>query len=140
MLGVQQVIKIATPGRGLINITDKINPLVSQAAISTGLCHIFLHHTSASLIINENADPTVLSDFEAFMQRLLPDGDPLFKHVAEGPDDMPSHVRTILTQTFLCVPIAQKQLALGTWQGLFLWEHRLQPHQRKITITILGNM
>lgn len=136
---VQQVLKIATPGRGLINITDKIKPLVSQAAIVTGLCHIFLHHTSASLIINENADPTVLNDFEAFMQRLLPDGDPLFKHVAEGPDDMPSHVRTILTQTFLCVPITQNQLTLGTWQGLFLWEHRLQPHEREITMTILGN-
>jgi len=136
---VQQLLKIATPGRGLINITDKIKSLVSQVAIVTGLCHIFLHHTSASLIINENADSTVLDDFEAFMQRLLPDGDPLFKHVAEGPDDMPSHIRTILTQTFLCVPITQNQLALGTWQGLFLWEHRLQPHERKITVTILGN-
>lgn len=136
---IQQLLKIATPGRGLINITDKIRPLVSQAVIVTGLCHIFLHHTSASLIINENADPTVLDDLEAFMQHLSPDGDPLFKHIAEGPDDMPSHVRTILTQTFLCVPITQNQLTLGTWQGIFLWEHRLQPHERKITITILGN-
>ncbi len=135
---IQQLLKLTTPGRGLMNITDKIKPLVSQSTIETGLCHVFLHHTSASLIINENADATVLDDFEAFMQRLSPDGDPLFKHVAEGPDDMPSHVRTILTQTFLCIPITQNQLTLGTWQGIFLWEHRLQPHERKMTVTLLG--
>jgi secondary thiamine-phosphate synthase enzyme len=134
----QQVIEVATPGRGFTNMTDRVMQVVAQSGCHTGLCHVFLHHTSASLIINENADPTVLEDFEKFMGELVIDGDLGFKHMIEGPDDMPSHIRTILTNTFLVIPITQNRLALGQWQGIFLWEHRVQPRDRKITITIQG--
>jgi secondary thiamine-phosphate synthase enzyme len=129
---------ITTPGRGIINITDNVAELVIKATVTTGLCHIFLHHTSASLIICENHDPLVQRDLEAFMCRLIPDGDPLCEHTAEGPDDMPSHVRTILTSSFLSIPITDKRLALGTWQGIYLWEHRLRSHHRKLTVTVQG--
>lgn len=127
-----------TTGRGMIDITAKIADFVSEANIHIGLCHIFLHHTSASLVLCENADPLVQSDLEAFMIRLVPDGDPLFQHIAEGHDDMPSHVRSILTQSFLTVPITNNNLALGTWQGIYLWEHRLRPHHRKLTVTVFA--
>ncbi len=129
----QHTLKIPTPGRGLINITSQIASLIS---IPIGLCNIFLHHTSASLILNENADISVQNDLESFMQRLIPDGDSLFTHIAEGPDDMPSHIRTILTQNSLTIPITQGKLNLGTWQGIYLWEHRINPHERKMTVTI----
>lgn len=134
---MQEILNIQTSGRGLINITSLISDVVTKATIITGLCNLFLHHTSASLIICENDDPAVLSDLENFMQRLVPDGDPLYKHIIEGPDDMPAHVRTILTQSSLTIPVTNKKLALGTWQGIFLWEHRLQSHQRKVTITLV---
>lgn len=134
----QYTLDIATPGRRLIDITDEIAKLVAKSEIVTGLCHVFLHHTSASLTICENADPLVQSDLEAFMLRLIPDGDPLYEHIAEGPDDMPSHVRNILTQTFLVLPVTNKQLGLGRWQGIYLWEHRLRSHHRKLTITVQG--
>lgn len=133
----QETLTISTPGRGLINITPSIANIVAKHSISTGLCHLFLQHTSASLSISENADPAVSTDLEAFMQRLIPDGDPLFKHTEEGPDDMPAHVRTVLTQTSLSIPITNQKLVLGTWQGIFLWEHRYQSHQRTITITMI---
>jgi secondary thiamine-phosphate synthase enzyme len=129
---------LETLGRGMISITDQIESLVAKTNVITGLCHIFLHHTSASLILCENADPLVQRDLESFMQRLTPDGDPLFKHVDEGPDDMPSHVRTILTSSFLVVPITEKKLGLGRWQGIYVWEHRLENHKRRMTITIQG--
>jgi secondary thiamine-phosphate synthase enzyme len=132
----QHILKIKTPGRSMINITSQLSALISAEKIESGLCHLFIHHTSASLIICENADPTVQSDMEAFMQRLVPDGDKLFQHTMEGPDDMPAHVRSILTQTSLTIPITQHQLALGTWQGVYLWEHRLMANERKITVTI----
>lgn len=134
----QYQISLSTPGREIINITHQIAELVEKAQVTTGLCHVFLHHTSASLILCENIDHIVQRDLEAFMQRLVPDGDPLFQHVAEGPDDMPSHIRTVLTQSFLSIPITQKRLALGTWQGIYLWEHRLRSHHRKLTVTVLG--
>lgn len=134
----QYKLEMTTPGRGFINITDEVAHFVAQAAVTTGLCHIFLHHTSASLVICENADPLVQRDLEAFMLRLTPDGDPLFKHIDEGPDDMPSHVRTILTSSFLMLPITDQKLALGTWQSIYLWEHRLKPHHRKVTVTVQG--
>lgn len=127
-----------TQGRGIYNITDEINKLVAQCEISIGLCHVFLLHTSASLILCENDDPQVQADLEAFMHRLVPDGDKLFKHIAEGPDDMPAHVRSILTTNFLHVPIKNNHLILGTWQGLYLWEHRIKPYQRKLVVTIQG--
>ncbi len=129
----QHTLKISTPGRSLINITSQIANLISTPI---GLCNIFLHHTSASLILNENADISVQTDLESFMQRLIPDGDSLFTHIAEGPDDMPSHIRTILTQNSLTIPITQGKLNLGTWQGIYLWEHRINPHERKMTVTI----
>jgi len=130
--------KILSPGRGLIDITSKLSELTSQSEVTTGICHVFLHHTSASLVICENSDPLVQQDFERFMLRLIPDGDPMFKHTDEGPDDMPSHVRTMLTQSFLSLPVTDRHLGLGTWQGVYLYEHRLKPHDRKITITIQG--
>ena len=103
-----------------------------------GLATVWIHHTSASLIVCENADPDVRRDLDGFLARLVPDGDPLFVHTAEGVDDMPAHVRSVLTQTSIGIPIADGQLALGTWQGLFLWEHRLHPHSRKITVSVIG--
>ncbi len=99
---------------------------------------MFIHHTSASLIINENADAQVRRDLEAFLARLVPDGDPLFHHVDEGPDDMPAHVRTVLTQTSITIPIIEGRLALGTWQAVYLWEHRTAPHRRRVTVTVLS--
>jgi secondary thiamine-phosphate synthase enzyme len=134
----QESLKIKTPGRGLSNITNAVNKFVSISQITTGLCHVFIHHTSASLIICENADDTVQSDLELFMSRLVPDGDRIFNHTAEGPDDMPAHVRTILTQSSLTIPVTRSTLDLGTWQGIFLWEHRHHAHDRKITISIQG--
>jgi secondary thiamine-phosphate synthase enzyme len=134
----QFTFEMDTPGRGFIDITQKIADYVAEAHIEIGLCHLFLHHTSASLVICENADYLVQKDLESFMSRLTPDGDPLFEHTDEGPDDMPSHVRTIVTQSCLTVPITNGRLALGRWQGLYLWEHRLKTHHRKITVTIQG--
>jgi secondary thiamine-phosphate synthase enzyme len=128
--------EITTPGRGFIDITNQVAELVSTAEITTGLCHLFLHHTSASLSLCENFDPLVQRDLEAFMQRLTPDGDPLFHHTAEGPDDMPSHVRTILTTSFLVIPVTANKLDLGRYQGIYLWEHRLRSHHRKLTVTV----
>lgn len=135
-MATQEILSIKTPGRGLMDITSFISEVVAKSNITMGLCNVFLHHTSASLIICENDDPAVLRDLEMFMQRLIPDGDILYTHIAEGPDDMPAHIRTILTQSSLTIPITNQKLALGTWQGIFLWEHRLQPHQRILTITL----
>ena len=135
----QTKLELSNPGRGIYDITRDVEDEVSKLSVSQGLAHVFIHHTSASLIICENADPTVLSDLEAYMQRTVPDGDPIFQHVAEGPDDMPAHVRSILTQTTLTIPITGGQLALGTWQGLYLWEHRHGPHTRMITVSVQGS-
>ena len=104
-----------------------------------GLCHVFAHHTSASLMLCENADPQVLEDLERFMSRTVPDGDPLFDHTAEGPDDMPAHVRTVLTHSSLTIPVTEGRPAFGTWQGVYLWEHRHHPHTRSLTVTVQGN-
>ncbi len=132
----QSRIKSSNPGRGTYDITRDLNACVSAAGVNSGLAHVFIHHTSASLIICENADPAVRSDLEAYMTRTVPDGDPLYRHSQEGPDDMPAHVRSVLTQTSLTVPIIDGRLALGTWQGIYLWEHRLEPHTRTLTVTI----
>ncbi len=134
----QETFSIATQGRGTYRIDDQIEHIVMGSGVDVGLCHIFCHHTSASLILCENADRTVRQDLEAFMVRLIPDGDPMFKHDIEGPDDMPAHVRTILTQTGLTVPVTGGRLRLGTWQGIFLWEHRAAAHRRRITVTVHG--
>lgn len=131
-------LRIQTPGRGLFEISDQINAEIYSAGIENGLGHVFIQHTSASLIITENADPTVLLDLETIISRLAPDGDPEFKHDYEGDDDMAAHVRSILTHTNLSIPIQESRLALGTWQGVYLWEHRYRSHERKIILTLQG--
>jgi secondary thiamine-phosphate synthase enzyme len=129
---------VATKGRGTYDITRDVAGIVGASSARNGLATVFIHHTSASLIICENADPSVRRDLEAFAARLVPDGDRIFTHDAEGDDDMPAHVRTILTQTSIGIPIASRKLSLGTWQGLYLWEHRTSPHRRTVTVTVIG--
>ena len=134
----QQHLSVATHGRGTYNITREVSEAVRGAGIRTGLCHVFVHHTSASLILCENADPGVRRDLDAFMARLVPDGDRLFEHTDEGPDDMPAHIRAILTNMDLTIPVSEGRCALGTWQGIFLYEHRVHDHRRQITVTVHG--
>lgn len=134
----QHQLQVETLGRGTYDLSADVQSAVQESGVSHGMCHVFIQHTSASLMICENADPAVMQDLEAFMSRQVPDGDPLYTHTDEGPDDMPSHVRSILTQTDLNVPIRDGRCALGTWQGIYLWEHRLAPHQRKVLVTIQG--
>lgn len=129
---------VETKARGTYDITPRVSEVTRGSRVREGLATVFIHHTSASLIICENADPTVRSDLEAFAARLVPDGDRMFEHDDEGPDDMPAHVRSVLTQTSIGIPIENGTLALGTWQGIYLWEHRTSPHRRKVTVTILG--
>ena len=131
-------VTVATKGRGTYDITDEVARIVAKSGAASGLATVWVHHTSASLIVCENADPDVRRDLEAFASRLVPDGDRLFTHTAEGPDDMPAHVRTVLTQTSIGIPITNGRLALGTWQGLYLWEHRTAPHRRRVTVTVIG--
>lgn len=138
MLFFQTNLEQATRGRGTYDLTAKVRAAVAESGARAGLCTAFVHHTSASLIICENADPDVRSDLERFMARLVPDGDEIFEHTAEGPDDMPSHVRSVLTATSLGIPIARGELDLGTWQGVYLYEHRRAPHTRRISLTIVG--
>lgn len=122
-----------------MDITKQIQWVVAGSGINGGLCTVFVHHTSASLMICENADSTVRADLERFMARLVPDGDKLFQHTSEGDDDMPAHVRSILTQCSISIPVAVGKCALGTWQGLYLWEHRLAAHTRRVTVTTMGH-
>jgi secondary thiamine-phosphate synthase enzyme len=121
-----------------VEITDHVRRAVSDAGVSIGLATVFVHHTSASLIVCENADASVRSDLERYFARLVVDGDPIFRHTLEGPDDMPAHVRSVLTQTSLGLPISNGDLDLGTWQGVFLWEHRARPHARRVSVTSIG--
>ena len=134
----QDSFEVSTRGRGTYDITQQVQQVAADGDIQTGLCHVFVHHTSASLILCENADPTVRSDLETFMRHTVPDGDPMFRHIDEGPDDMPAHVRTILTQTDITIPVSRQRAALGTWQGVYLWEHRTAAHHRRVTVTIQG--
>lgn len=129
---------VPTRGRGTYDITREVVRLVAASGAQHGLATLWIAHTSASLIVCENADPSVREDLEAFAARLVPDGDPLFTHDAEGDDDMPAHVRSVLTQTSIGIPIARGKLVLGTWQGLYLWEHRTAPHDRKLTLSVIG--
>ncbi|MFT3695446.1 MAG: secondary thiamine-phosphate synthase enzyme YjbQ [Kofleriaceae bacterium] len=138
MLHYRDQLTVSTKARGTYDVTADVNRIVRESKLADGLATVFIHHTSASLIICENADRTVREDLERFAARLVPDGDPIFKHDDEGPDDMPAHVRSILTQSSIGIPIARGKLLLGTWQGLYLWEHRTAPHTRTITVTILG--
>ena len=131
-------ISVTTKGRGTVEITSEVESHVATSGIGSGLCHIFIQHTSASLILCENADPNVRRDLETFMRDIAPDGDRRFVHDQEGPDDMPAHIRSILTQTDLTIPIRNGRCALGTWQGIYLWEHRTSPHQRSLLVTVYG--
>ena len=129
---------IASRGSGFYEFTAEVGELIRQSGLQTGLATLHLQHTSASLLLQENADPEVRRDFERFFARLVPDGDALFQHTSEGDDDMPAHIRTALTTVNLGIPIAQGRLALGTWQGIYLWEHRREPHRRRVTAHLLG--
>jgi secondary thiamine-phosphate synthase enzyme len=132
-------LEIATRGRGFYEFTRRVEELVSQSGFKTGLVTLLLQHTSASLLIQENADPDVRHDFETFFERLVPDGDPMFVHTAEGEDDMSAHIRTALTTVNLSIPIAHGRLALGTWQGIYVWEHRTRAHRRRVVAHLLGD-
>lgn len=135
----QESFTVQTRGRGTYEATDEVQHIVAAAGIKVGLCHVFVHHTSASLMLCENADPTVRHDLETFMAKVAPDGDPMFRHTLEGPDDMPAHIRTVLTQTGLSIPVSNGRCVLGTWQGIYLWEHRTAGHRRKLTVTVQGD-
>ncbi len=129
---------IVTSGRSLTEITDDITRIIAGCDIKTGICNIFIKHTSASLIICENADPDVLVDLENYAQRLVQDGDPHFIHTLEGVDDMAAHIRSVFTQTSISIPFESGELDMGTWQGLFLWEHRTRAHRREVVVTVYG--
>jgi secondary thiamine-phosphate synthase enzyme len=131
-------ISVHTQGDNLYEITHLVRPVVYESTVQSGLCTVFIQHTSASLTIQENADPSAKHDLEAWLRRLVPQGDPLFTHTSEGPDDMPSHIKAALTSTSLAIPVDQGELCLGTWQGIYLWEHRKAPHKRTVVVQILG--
>jgi secondary thiamine-phosphate synthase enzyme len=137
MVYYQQLIKVQTQGKSLHKVTSKIAAVVAESGIQTGLCNLFLRHTSASLIIQENADPDVLADLSNFLAKLVPDGYH-YIHSTEGPDDMPAHIRTVLTHTSEQIPISNGRLVLGTWQGVYLWEHRDHSHLRELFVHIAG--
>ena len=134
----QRILDFHTSGRGTRNITDAVAKVVAESGIKTGIAHIFVQHTSCSLTITENADPDVRRDLETILSRLAPDGDPAYRHDLEGDDDMAAHARSVLTDCALSVPVGSGRLLLGTWQGIFLWEHRTSPQQRRIVVTLLG--
>ena len=134
----QSTFEIQATGRGLEMITGRIAYAVAEAQVQQGIANVFVHHTSASLIISENADPDVQTDLDGYFARLVPDGDPNYRHIDEGPDDMSAHIRSVLTATSLNIPVINGRLGLGTWQGVYLWEHRTSPHLRRVTVTVLG--
>ncbi len=129
---------INTPGQGLLDITADVERAVVESDVPEGLCIVFMCHTSASLTIQENADPSARRDLESWLNRLVPENDPLYTHTAEGPDDMPSHIKAILTLTSLSIPVVHGRLGLGTWQGIYLWEHRKSPHRRRVLVQVIG--
>ncbi len=139
MTQYQQLLKIQTTGKTLSKITSEVQSIVTASSIKTGLCTIFLRHTSASLIIQENADPDVLKDLSNFFAKLVPEDGKSYIHDAEGSDDMPAHIRAVLTKTSEQIPIAQGRLLLGTWQGIYLWEHRQSGHYREVVVHITGD-
>lgn len=138
MTGRQEKVEVATPGRGLHDVTERIRAVVRRAGVEAGLCHLFLQHTSASLLVQENADDDVRHDLLQWLARVAPDGDPRYRHTAEGPDDMSAHLRAAITATSLTIPILEGGLALGTWQAIYLCEHRTTPHRRTIVATVTG--
>lgn len=138
MLQSLDELRMSTRGRGFYEITDDVAEWLSQKGFQNGLLTLHLRHTSASLLIQENADPDVRRDLETFFSRLVPEGDPMFIHTAEGDDDMPAHVRTALTAVNLSIPVSKGRLTLGTWQGIYVWEHRHSPHSRAVTLHFVG--
>jgi secondary thiamine-phosphate synthase enzyme len=134
----QTVLEFSTAGRGTRDITDAVAKAVAESGIDCGLAHVFVQHTSCSLTVTENADPDVRRDLETIIARLAPDGDPAYRHDTEGPDDMAAHARSLLTDTALTIPVGGGRLLLGTWQGIYLWEHRTAPHRRSVVVTIIG--
>lgn len=132
-------ITVATPGRGLFEFTPDVRAFVRTSGLRDGLLTVFCRHTSASLLIQENADPDVRHDLDAFFAKLSPDGQPGWRHNNEGPDDMSAHIRSALTQTSLGIPLVGGDLALGTWQGVYLWEHRTRPHRREVVLQLIGD-
>ena len=134
----QTELRVRTDGRGTYDLSRDVDRAVHESGVAQGLCHVFVCHTSASLMLCENADPSVMRDMESFMSRQVPDGDPIFTHTAEGPDDMPAHVRSVLTGSDLNIPVRNGRCALGTWQGVYLWEHRYAPHSRRVIVTVQG--
>lgn len=137
-MAIQHRLFIATRGRGSLEITDEIAAVIGQASVGTGIAHIFTRHTSCGLVITENADSSVRHDLETLMRRWAPDGDPAYRHDLEGDDDMAAHARSLLTGVSLTVPFADNRLLLGTWQGIYLFEHRTQSHRREIVVTLIG--
>lgn len=134
----QTTLEVPTRGRGLVEITRPVVRWIAESDIGDGLLTLFVRHTSASLLVQENADPVVCADLDRFFARLVPDGEKLFRHRDEGPDDMPAHVRAALTAVQISIPLQGGQLVLGTWQGIYLWEHRLAPHRREVVLHLLG--
>ncbi len=134
----QEALNVSPGGRGLHDVSGRVAQVVERSGIHTGLCLVFVHHTSASLVIQENADPSARGDLERWFERAVPDGDPEHRHTAEGPDDMPSHIRAALTSTSELIPVTDGRLGLGTWQGLYLFEHRRRPHTRRLTVHVWG--
>jgi secondary thiamine-phosphate synthase enzyme len=135
----QDSIEVPTRGRGTHDISEEVAAIVAAAGIQMGTCQIFCQHTSASLLLTENADPDVRRDLESFMGRLAPDGDPIYRHTAEGPDDMSAHVRSVLTQSAVSLPVSRGRCRLGVWQGIYLWEHRTAGHRRTVVVTVVGD-
>jgi len=131
-----KVFSVRTRGQGLLEITDLVSRIVHESDVHEGLCTVFIRHTSASLTIQENADPSARADLEAWLNRLVPENDRLYTHTHEGPDDMPSHIKAILTNVSLSIPVLNGQLTLGTWQGIYLWEHRRSAHTREIVVHV----
>ena len=138
-MSYQTILEFSTAGRGTRDITAAVAEAVAASNLRCGLAHVFVQHTSCSLTITENADPDVRRDLETVIARLAPDGDPAYRHDAEGPDDMAAHARSVLTDTGLTVPVGAGRLLLGTWQGIYLWEHRTAPHRRRVVVTVLGS-
>jgi secondary thiamine-phosphate synthase enzyme len=134
----QAILQFQTRGRGTVDITRDVAGVVAQSGVACGLVQVFVQHTSCSLTITENADPDVRRDLDMVLHRLAPDGDPAYRHDDEGPDDMAAHVRTVLTDTGITIPVGAGRMLLGTWQGIYLWEHRLAPHRRTVVVTVLG--
>ncbi len=138
MIVFQRALTIETRGQKLVEFTEAVSQLVKQSGVATGLVSVFCQHTSCSLVIMENADPTARNDLETWLNRLVPENDPHFRHTLEGPDDMPSHIKMALTRTSETIPVSENRMQLGTWQGVYLWEHRRQPHTRNVVVTVLG--